>query len=203
MRANLFLTCLLAFGFSVPVFSQPVDAALHGKWVSEDGETTLVISNNNVKFISRSDPREFSLFWINSPPKNGSAPESKVSEDGEYNACFYASASSSKKELSAELFEAMLDLIKQNKGGHISQEELSDGITGMGDSLKIINNLSDEKFKVFTCGYYLYSSNSKTYDEQGSGDVASYFFYNQGRVYEWTRNYTLGVVGVSTYSSQQ
>lgn len=202
-KLNLILMCVVSFGFNASSFSQPVDTTLHGKWVSDGGETALLISSHNVKFTSQQGNRELTLSWINSPPKNGSSPESKVSEDGEFNVCFYASTTSSKNELSAELFEAMLDLIKQNKEGQISQEELSDGITSMGDSLKIINNLSDDKFKVFTCGYYLYSSESKNYDELGSGDVASYFFYDQGHVYGWTRNYTLGVVGVSTYSSQQ
>ena len=192
--------CAFAFSFSVSAFSQPVATALHGAWVSDGSETTLVFNSKEVKFIEPPDNKEFILSWINSPPKDGTSPEAKVSVDGEYNVCFYLTFPSSKNGLRTEIFTVMLDLVNQNKEGHLPQEELNDGITSMSDSLNIINNLSDDKFRMIGCRFYVYSLDSKSYDEQGSGDVETYFFYDQDKVYRWLRNYTFGVASIATYS---
>ncbi len=192
--------CAFVISFTSSAFSQPLATALHGAWISVGGESTLVFNSKEVKFIDPSDNKEFIFSWINSPPKDGTSPEAKVFVDGEYNVCFYVTSPSSKNELRTELFTLMLDFVKQNKEGHISQEELNDGIIGMSDSLKIINNLSDDKFRIIACRYYVYSSDSKSYDEQGSGDIATYFFYDQDKVYEWVRNFTVGIASFATYS---
>jgi hypothetical protein len=202
MKTRLYFNVIYAFVFSFTssAFSQPVDSALHGAWISVGGESTLVFNSKEVKFIDPSDNKEFILSWINSPPKDGTSPEAKVSVDGEYNVCFYVTSTSSKNELRTELFTEMLNLLNQKKEGHLTQEELNDVITSMSDSLDIINNLRDDKFRTIACRQYVYSLDSKSYDEQGSGDVVTYFFYDQDKVYEWIRNFTLGGVSIAAYS---
>ena len=64
----------------------------------------------------------------------------------------------------------------------------------------LYEDLSDDKFRIIACRFYVYSLDSKSYDEQGSGDVATYFFYDQNTVYEWVRNFTFGVASIATYS---
>ena len=202
MKTRLYFNVIYAFVFSFTssAFSQPVDSALHGAWISVGGESTLVFNSKEVKFIDPSDNKEFILSWINSPPKDGTSPEAKVSVDGEYNVCFYVTSTSSKNELRTELFTEMLNLLNQKKEGHLTQEELNDVITSMSDSLDIINNLRDDKFRTIACRQYVYSLDLKSYDEQGSGDVVTYFFYDQDKVYEWIRNFTLGGVSIAAYS---
>jgi len=202
MKTRLYFNviCAFVFSFSSSAFSQPVATALHGAWISAGSESTLVFNSKEVKFIEPPDNKEFILSWINSPPKDGTSPEAKVSVDGEYNVCFYLTSPNSKNGLRTELFTVMLDLVNQNKEGHLPQEELNDGIISMSDALNIINNLSDDKFKIIACRFYVYSLDSKSYDEQGSGDVATYFFYDQDTVYEWVRNFTFGVASIATYS---
>ena len=202
MKTRLYFNVIYAFVFSFTssAFSQPVDSALHGAWISVGGESTLVFNSKEVKFIEPPDNEEFLLSWINSPPKDGTSPEAKVSVDGEYNVCFYVTSTSSKNELRTELFTEMLNLLNQKKEGHLTQEELNDVITSMSDSLDIINNLRDDKFRTIACRQYVYSLDSKSYDEQGSGDVVTYFFYDQDKVYEWIRNFTLGGVSIAAYS---
>jgi hypothetical protein len=202
MKTRLYFNviCAFVFSFTSSAFSQPVDSALHGAWISVGGESTLVFNSKEVKFIDTSDNKEFILSWINSPPKDGTSPEAKVFVDGEYNVCFYVTSTSSKNELRTELFTEMLNLLNQKKEGHLTQEELNDVITSMSDSLDIINNLRDDKFRTIACRQYVYSLDSKSYDEQGSGDVVTYFFYDQDKVYEWVRNFTLGGVSIAAYS---
>ena len=190
MKTRLYFNviCAFVFSFSSSAFSQPVATALHGAWISAGSESTLVFNSKEVKFIEPPDNKEFILSWINSPPKDGTSPEAKVSVDGEYNVCFYLTSPNSKNGLRTELFTVMLDLVNQNKEGHLPQEELNDGIISMSDALNI------------ACRFYVYSLDSKSYDEQGSGDVATYFFYDQDTVYEWVRNFTFGVASIATYS---
>ena len=202
MKTRLYFNviCAFVFSFTSSAFAQQLNSVMHGAWISVGGESTLVFNSKEVKFIEPPDNKEFLLSWINSPPMDGASPEAKVSVDGEYNVCFYLTSPSSKNGLRTELFTLMLDLVNQNKEGHIPQEELNDGITSMSDSLNIINNLSDDKFRIIACRFYVYSLDSKSYDEQGSGDVATYFFYDQDKVYEWVRNFTSGVASIATYS---
>jgi hypothetical protein len=78
---------------------------------------------------------------------------------------------------------------------------LDDEIDSMSKSLKIINNLSDERLSAIACKQLVYSIDFKRYQEIGSGDVVSYtFFYDQDRVYEWIKNFTMGGVSIDTYS---
>ena len=202
MKTRLYFNviCAFVFSFSSSAFSQPVATALHGAWISVGGESTLVFNSKEVKFINPPDNKEFILSWINSPPKNGTSPEANVSKDGIYEVCFYLSSTSSKNEIRAELFKEMLNLINQNKEGHLPQDELNDEIISMSDYLKVINNLSNDRFRAITCRQYVYSLDSKNYDELGSGDVATYFFYDRDKVYEWVRNFALGGASIATYS---
>jgi len=202
MKTRLYFNVISAFVFifTSSAFSQPVDSALYGAWISVGGESTLVFNSKEVKFIDPSDNKEFILSWINSPPKDGTSPEAKVPVDGEYNVCFYVTSTSSKNELRTELFTEMLKLVNQKKEGHLTQAELNDVITSMSGSLDIINNLSDDKFRTIACRQYVYSLESKNYDELGSGDVVTYFFYDQDKVYEWVKNFTLGGVSITAYS---
>jgi hypothetical protein len=182
-------------------FAQPLNAALHGQWASDDGETTLLISNKLFKFILPPDNNELSFSWINSPPKDGSSPEAMVSKDGEYNVCFYLNSTISRGDLLTELTTEMLKLFKLKNFWGLSQKRLDDEIDSMSKSLKIINNLSDERLSAIACKQLVYSIDFKRYQEIGSGDVVSYtFFYDQDRVYEWIKNFTMGGVSIDTYS---
>jgi hypothetical protein len=202
MKNNLYFNviCAFVFSFTSSVLAQPVATALHGAWISVGGESTLVFNSKEVKFINPPDNKEFILSWINSPPKDGNSPEAKVSKDGIYEVCFYLSSTSSKNEIRTELFTEMLNFINQNKNGHLPQDELNDEIISMSEYLKVINKLSNDRFRVITCNQYVYSLESKSYDYLGSGDVATYFFYDQDKVYEWVRNFALGGASIATYS---
>ena len=202
MKTRLYFNvmCAFVFSFTSSAFAQQLNSVMHGAWNSMGGKSTLVFNSKEVKFITPPDNQEFIFSWINSPPKNGTSPEAKVSKDGIYEVCFYLSSTSSKNEIRVELFTEMLNLINQNKEGHLPQDELNDEIISMSDYLKVINKLSNGKFRAITCRQYVYSLDSKNYDELGSGDVATYFFYDQDKVYEWVRNFALGGVSIATYS---
>ena len=194
------VTCAFVFSFISSAFSQQLNSVMHGAWILDGGESTLVFNSKEVKFINPSENKEFIFSWINSPPKDGTSPEAKVSKDDIYQACFYLSSTSSKNEIRAELFTEMLNFINQNKEGHLPQDKLNDEIISMSEYLKVINNLSNDRFRAINCMQYIYSLESKNYDLLGSGDVATYFFYDQDKVYEWVRNFALGGVSIATYS---
>ena len=181
-------------------FAQPLSPEMQGKWISESGETTLLISKNKIGFISKPDDQQFTFAWINSPPKDGLAPEALVSEDGEYSVCFYDRFIYAKNELWTALLTEMLELVKQNKGGQLSNEELKEVIGSMNDSISTLNSIIGEKFKTFACKQFSYTPDNKSYEEMGSGDVVTSFFYNEGKLYELVRNLTLGGFFISTYN---
>jgi len=202
MKTRLYFNviCAFVFSFTSSAFAQQLNSVMHGSWITVGGESTLVFNSKEVKFINPPDNKEFILSWINSPPKDGTSPEANVSKDGIYEVCDYLRSTSSKNQVWAELFTEMLNLINQNKEGHLPQDELNDEIISMSDYLKVINNLSNDRFRAITCRQYVYSLDSKNYDELGSGDVATYFFYDRDKVYEWVRNFALGGASIATYS---
>jgi len=201
-RCVVKLICILVCGFVVPVFAQPLGPEMQGKWISETGETTLLILKNKISFIAKPDDRQFEMTWINSPPKDGVAPEALVAEDGEYRVCYYEGSIYSKNELWTMLLTEMLDLVKQNKVGQLSNEELKEAIDSMNEAVATLNSIIGEKFRTFACKQLFYTPDNKSYEEIGSGDVVTSFFYNEGKLYEWIKNFTLGGVFISTYNKK-
>jgi hypothetical protein len=190
------LTCV----FSISAFAQPLNMALHGQWFLNNESPTLSLSAKEFKFIYSVNTDEVSFSWINLPPQDGTPPEALVSEDGFYNVCFYEGSTVSRGALLTELSDEMLQFIKLKKDGELSQERFNEEIDSMSKSLKIINNLSDKKFSAIVCKQLAYSTESKKYEELGSGDVVYYFFYDQNVIHQWTKNFTMGGVSIETYS---
>ena len=134
--------------------------------------------------------------WINSPPKDGVAPETIVSEDGSYSVCFYRDSIITRKKLLISLAYEK-DQLRSTKNR--SRESLNDEIF-INKWLKLINSLSSERFKVIECTQYVYSTVSKNYELLGSGDGDVFFFYDNNKVYRWSENLALGGIDVETYS---
>ena len=198
MKTRLYFNviCAFVFSFTSSAFSQPVATALHGAWISAGGESTLVFNSKEVKFIEPPDNKEFILSWINSPPKDGTSPEAKVSVDGEYNVCFYRDSIITRKKL---LISLAYEKDQERSTKIRSRESLNYEIS-INKWLKLINSLSSERFKVIECTEYVYSKASKNYELLGSGDGDVFFFYDNNKVYRWSGNLAVGGIDVKTYS---
>ena len=86
MKARIYIRILssLALICTNFAFAQPLDKALHGKWILIGGKSTIEISDQNFKFNKSSIDNEGDFSWINSAPENGKLPAANVSSEGIY-----------------------------------------------------------------------------------------------------------------------
>ena len=193
-------------------FAQSLNPVWRGEWFSSSGESILRISNVTILSTSKgvkTTTEEFQFIdqyqsnksvavftWINSPPKDGVAPETIVSEDGSYKLCFYRDSIITRKKL---LISLAYEKDQERSTKIRSRESLNYEIS-INKWLKLINSLSSERFKVIECTEYFYSTASKNYELLGSGDGDVFFFYDSNKVYRWSGNLAVGGIDVKTYS---
>ena len=191
-------------------FAESLNPVWRGEWFSSGGESNLRISNVTIlntstgvkttteefQFIDQSNKSVAVFTWINSPPKDGVAPETIVSEDGSYNVCFYRDSFITRKKLLINLASEK----DQERSTKIRSRESLNYEIFINKWLKLINSLSSERFKVIECTEYVYSTVSKNYELLGSGDGDVFYFYDQNTVYRWSKNEAVGGLDVETYS---
>ena len=191
-------------------FAESLNPVWRGEWFSSGGESNLRISNVTIlntstgvkttaeefQFIDQSNKSVAVFTWINSPPKDGVAPETIVSEDGSYNVCFYRDSFITRKKLLINLATEK----DQERSTKIRSRESLNYEIFINKWLKLINSLSSERFKVIECTEYVYSTVSKNYELLGSGDGNVFYFYDQNTVYRWSKNEAVGGLDVDTYS---
>ena len=191
-------------------FAESLNPVWRGEWFSSGGESNLRISNVTIlntstgvkttaeefQFIDQSNKSVAVFTWINSPPKDGVAPETIVSEDGSYNVCFYRDSFITRKKLLINLASEK----DQERSTKIRSRESLNYEIFINKWLKLINSLSSERFKVIECTEYVYSTVSKNYELLGSGDGNVFYFYDQNTVYRWSKNEAVGGLDVETYS---
>ena len=191
-------------------FAESLNPVWRGEWFSSGGESNLRISNVTIlntstgvktttekfQFIDQSNKSVAVFTWINSPPKDGVAPETIVSEDGSYNVCFYRDSFITRKKLLINLASEK----DQERSTKIRSHESLNYEIFINKWLKLINSLSSERFKVIECTEYVYSTVSKNYELLGSGDGDVFYFYDQNTVYRWSKNLAVGGLDVETYS---
>ena len=191
-------------------FAESLNPVWRGEWFSSGGESNLRISNVTIlntskgvkttteefQFIDQSNKSVAVFTWINSPPKDGVAPETIVSEDGSYNVCFYRDSFITRKKLLINLATEK----DQERSTKIRSRESLNYEIFINKWLKLINSLSSERFKVIECTEYVYSTVSKNYELLGSGDGDVFYFYDQNTVYRWSKNEAVGGLDVETYS---
>ena len=191
-------------------FAQSLNPVWRGEWFLSGGESILRISNVTIlntstgvkttteefQFIDQSNKSVAVFKWINSPPKDGVAPETIVSEYGSYNVCFYRDSFITRKKLLINLASEK----DQERSTKIRSRESLNYEISINKWLKLINSLSSERFKVIECTEYVYSTVSKNYELLGSGDGDVFYFYDQNTVYRWSKNLAVGGLDVETYS---
>jgi hypothetical protein len=191
-------------------FAQSLNPVWRGEWFLNGGESILRISNVTIlntfagvkttkeefHFIDQSNKSVTVFTWTNSPPKDGVAPETIVSEDGSYNVCFYRDSIITRKKLLTSLAYEK----DQERSTKIRSRESFNYEISINKWLKLINSLSSERFKVIECTEYVYSTASKNYELLGSGDGDVFFFYDNNKVYRWSNNLAVGGIDVETYS---
>jgi hypothetical protein len=200
-RINLRILSSLAFICTNLAFAQPLDKALHGKWIFIRGKSTIVISDQNFKFYKSSINNEGDFSWIKSPPENGKLPEANVSSEGVYKVCFHTGSTISRLELLNGLSASL-----QHLSGLKKEEQLyKDQIRSERSSIKIaqlkIKNLSDGTFKTFSCKKYLYSAKDKSYEDDSGQDLDEFFFIDKNKMYRWRTN--LATEGMELYTYQK
>ena len=193
-------------------FAQPLNSTWRGEWYLNGDKSILRISNITIlntssgvntsaeefQFIDQSNKSVVVFEWINAPPKDGTAPEATVADDGLYNVCFYRGSVISKKELLTKLSNEKVSLKDSNQS--ISAKKFNYQNNNIRKSLKFIDGLSGDRYRAIECTQYVYSKNSKNYELLGSGDVDEFFFYDQNKVYRWSDNLAIGGIDVETYS---
>jgi hypothetical protein len=191
-------------------FAESLNPVWRGEWFSSGGKSNLRISNVTIlntstgvkttteefQFIDQSNKSVAVFTWINSPPKDGVAPETIVSEDGSYNVCFYRDSFITRKKLLINLASEK----DQERSTKIRSRESLNYEIFINKWLKLINSLSSERFKVIECTEYIYSTVSKNYELLGSGDGDVFYFYDQNTVYRWSKNEAVGGLEIETYS---
>ena len=200
-RFNLRVLFCLAFFCTNFASAQPLDNALHGKWILIGGKSTIVISDQNFKFDKSSINNEGDFSWIKSPPQDGKLPAANVSSEGIYKVCFYTGSTISRLELLNGLSASL-----QHLAGLKKEEQLyKDQIRYERSSIKIaqlkIKNLSDGTFKTFSCRKYLYSKKDKSYEDDGGEDLDEFFFIDKNKMYRWRTN--LATEGFELYTYQK
>ena len=117
------------FTFCDLAFAQSLNPTWRGEWYLNGGKSILRISNITIlntssgvntsaeefQFIDQSNKSVVVFEWINAPPKDGTAPEATVYEDGSYNVCFYRGSVFSKKELLTKLSNEKVSLKDGNQ----------------------------------------------------------------------------------------
>ena len=197
LKLLFYVTCMFA-NFA---FAQPLDRALDGKWILIGGKSTIVISDQNLKFDKSSIDNEGDFSWIKSAPENGKLPAANVSSEGIYKVCFYTGSTTSRLELLNGLSASL-----QHLAGLKKEEQLyKDQIRYERSSIKIaqlkIKNLSDGTFKTFSCRKYLYSKKDKSYEDDGGEDLDEFFFIDKNKMYRWRTN--LATEGFELYTYQK
>ena len=200
-RFNLRVLSSLAFICTNFAFAQPLDKALDGKWILIGGKSTIVISDQNLKFDKSSIDNEGDFSWIKSAPENGKLPAANVSSEGIYKVCFYTGSTTSRLELLNGLSASL-----QHLAGLKKEEQLyKDQIRYERSSIKIaqlkIKNLSDGTFKTLSCKEYLYSAKDKSYEDGSDQDLYEFFFLDKNKMYRWRTN--LATEGMELYTYQK
>jgi hypothetical protein len=204
MKARINLRLLFYFTYLCTnfAFAQPLDKALDGKWILIGGKSTIIISDQNLKFNKSSFDKEGNFSWIKSAPENGKLPAANVSSEGIYKVCFYTGSTISRLELLNGLSARL-----QHLAGLIKEEQLyKDQIRYERSSIKIaqskIKNLSDGTFETFSCGEYLYSKKDKSYEPRDSEDLNEFFLFDKSTLYRWRENLALGGIELSAYQKK-
>ena len=201
-RINVGLLFSLAFICTNFAFAQPLDKALHGKWILIGGKSTIVISDQNFKFNKSSFDKEGNYSWIKSAPENGQLPAANVSSEGIYKVCFYTGSTTSRLELSNGLSSRLQYLARLKKEEQLYKNQIKYERSSIKIAQIKIKNLNDGTFKEIRCSEYLYSIEDKIYERNDSQDLEEFFFFDKNKMFRWRENLALGGIELNTYQKK-
>ena len=200
-RINLRVLFSLAFICTNFAFAQPLDKALHGKWILIGGKSTIVISDQNFNFDKSSINNEGDFSWIKTAPQDGKLPEANVSSEGLYKVCFYTGSTISRLELLNGLSASLQHLAGLKKEDQLYKDQIRYERSSIKSAQLKIKNLSDGTFKTFSCREYLYSTKDKSYEDGSGHDLDEFFFLDKNKMYRWRTN--LAIEGIELYTYQK
>ena len=201
-KIQIYFFYTLSFFFAQSSYGQSLNIAWYGNWVSDSGKSKIFIASNEFKFLYSHSLNETNFKWIETPPTKEISPELIVSADGTYKVCFYTGTITTRQKLFKSFSAEKIHQIERENRGLISLKDLNFEFKSINEDIKLLNNLSGDRFRLIACNEYLYTEDSKDYEEIGGEDVVKLFFYDHTKVYQCTTNHAVGGQYVISYSKK-